>query len=586
MTSDLFVDRYRIIRQLGAGGMGVVYEAEDQLLDKIVAIKTIRKGFLSADFVLRFQREATALAALNHPNLVSLYIFGITDDNDPYMVMSLESGTPLSELIAKERLPEAKALKIFIQICDALKHCHERSVLHRDLKPSNILVRDFDSDSPFVAIIDFGIAQVEGDAIDSLTKTGMMIGTPSYMSPEQINGFHVDGQSDVYSLGCIMFECLTGLQPFRAPSALELLKRKTKEEAPKLNTVTPGFKVSQNLEEIVANCLTLQKEQRYESMSALRDDLDLFQRGKYKPVKKRKAKVEPLVETKPADRSKIIVAVVAVVGLCSALIALMMKDLISSDSDPKISIKGTDSSLIRSLPKDSTSFYNEVSGGTISLPHECSSSWAREIVLDLVKIRPVRVLKMTETDLTGSFLKDMRDIPFRTIQAKKSPIDTMGLQRMSQIRSLEEISIRTDKAISAEGLAYLKNAPNLKRLSLVDCNIDESMLSEICKIPKLTQLNVSGNQLIDDRCMEKIARELPQLEELALDKTRVTSTGLRRLLGLNLLRKLGLRSLGLTDSDLPLLSKFKGEIYVNGNDDISDEAINRSPKQPRITKSD
>lgn len=162
----------------------------------------------------------------------------------------------------------------------------------------------------------------------------------------------------------------------------------------------------------------------------------------------------------------------------------------------------------------------------------------------------------------------------------------MGLQRMSQIRSLEEISIRTDKAISAEGLAYLKNAPNLKRLSLVDCNIDESMLSEICKIPKLTQLNVSGNQLIDDRCMEKIARELPQLEELALDKTRVTSTGLRRLLGLNLLRKLGLRSLGLTDSDLPLLSKFKGEIYVNGNDDISDEAINRSPKQPRITKSD
>lgn len=573
-----------MIRQLGAGGMGVVFEAEDQLLNKIVAIKTIRKGFLSADLILRFQREATALAALNHPNLVTIYIFGITDDNDPYMVMSLESGTPLSELISKERMPETKAVKIFIQICDALKHSHERNVFHRDLKPSNVLIKDAESDNPHAVIIDFGIALVEGDAIDSLTKTGMMLGTPAYMSPEQINGLHVDARSDIYSLGCIMFEILTGHQPYSASSALNLLKRKTTEEAPKLNTVASGPKISRNLEEIVAKCLSLSKEDRYESMAALREDLELYQRGKY--AKKKPPKFKPIVETKLSDRVKITAAVVTITGICSALIAVMMADLHRGASDPKITIADNQDSVISEFTKDGFESY-DADSATLNFPQSCTNKGAEDLLLRTHDERhPVRILRLTNSSASGAFLKEKYDIPIKRILTKKTPIDHLGLERMSRFPTLEEISIRVDRKITAQGLSFLKNAPSLTRLTLNDCDLDSAMVKEICKISNLKQLNISTNEKVDDQSLKLIGRELRHLEELTLDKTGVTGKGLKALVGLKNLRKLNLRSLNLTNSDLSILRQFKGVVNVQGNNKISQAAIDLGPKVPIISKFD
>lgn len=555
----MFCERYRVIRQLGSGGMGIVFEAEDKLLNKHVAIKTIKKGVLGAEHIMRFQREATALAALNHPNLVPVYVFGITDDNEPYMVMSMESGVPLSDLIAESRIPLKRAISIFIQICDAMQHAHDRSVLHRDLKPANILVRDAHTDSPFVIIIDFGIAIVEtSNSLDSLTKTGIMLGTPAYMSPEQVKGQDVDVTSDIYSLGCIMFETLTGSAPFTAPSALEVLSKKSASEAPTINQVTVEHAFPQNLEAIVAKCLALSKGQRYQSMAELSNDLELFQLGAAPKANERTI----ATDARKANAMIPVVAVIAAVLILAVVLTSILweptKTTTEQAQQTAIATPRTKKQAPNALDyeEDEEPIY-DAKDRSLVMPARTNDAmavkWLKEYHNRKTVIRTVKFHLCI--DFTGKAFDQCREVPIYGVVMKATGLTTDGLRAISRIPSLKSLTLGNQKlnsTISKRGLEYLTKAPQLRELGVARCDIDDEKLAVICKMPNLFRLDLGGNKKITDHSIDMMSQKLKELVVLNIQDTSVTGKGLAHL---NRFKKLGYLSLiGLPVNEHDLLA--------------------------------
>ena len=220
--------RYRVDQLLGRGGMGDVVLATQLGIDRRVAIKTLNaRTTTSADGIKRFYREARAMVKMEHPNVVKVFDFGIDDRTGaPYLVMEYLRGRTLGEVLEIEgRLPEARACRLLAQVAKALVEANAKGIVHRDLKPENIHVRQLADGDEFVKVLDFGIAKVHGAGVKpgaELTRVGAMIGTPAYMSPEQIRGKKVDTRSDLYALGCILHECLTGHPPFEESDAASL----------------------------------------------------------------------------------------------------------------------------------------------------------------------------------------------------------------------------------------------------------------------------------------------------------------------------------------------------------------------------
>ena len=210
---------YRIIEKLGAGGMGLVYKAEQrQPVRRIVALKVIKLGMDTREVVARFEAERQALAMLSHPHVAKVLDAGMTDTGRPYFAMEFVPGVPLREYCDQNKLTVRERLELFIPVCQAIQHAHQKGIIHRDLKPSNILVSMFDG-KPVPKVIDFGIAKATNQQLAQhtlYTQTGAMMGTPEYMSPEQAmtSSLDVDTRTDIYSLGVILYELLTGTLPF------------------------------------------------------------------------------------------------------------------------------------------------------------------------------------------------------------------------------------------------------------------------------------------------------------------------------------------------------------------------------------
>ncbi|PKV84663.1 serine/threonine-protein kinase [Streptomyces sp. TLI_146] len=226
--------RFAVLRRLGAGGMGEVYEALDTALDRRVAVKLIRSALLSEESGARFAREARALARIDHPNVVTVYEAGVQDDV-PYLVMELLEGVGLQQLL-RERGPqdEATVRAVAAGVCRALAAVHEAGMVHRDVKPSNIQL----TRTGRVALHDFGIAQQHDST--AITQSGLVVGTPAYMAPEQVRGAPSGRQSDMYALGSCVYEMLTGAPPFAADSMHAVMFRIAQEPAPPLHG-SPGI---------------------------------------------------------------------------------------------------------------------------------------------------------------------------------------------------------------------------------------------------------------------------------------------------------------------------------------------------------
>jgi len=246
--------------------MGVVYRGERVKLKRPVAIKFLSEGYAASDDAMRrFEVEARAMGRLSHPNCVTVTDFGL-DHGAPYLVMDFITGRNLRQvLVAEGRLQPTRALAIIRQVLAGLAHAHAHSIIHRDLKPENILITAVEGHGEQVRIVDFGLAKLRDEG--SVT-TGVAVGTPGYMSPEQTVGEKVDERADVYAMGIILFELLVGQKPFQSPIIFEVLRMHREVQPPALDTVAPGLGFSAKLNAAVQRALAKQRDQRFVSASA------------------------------------------------------------------------------------------------------------------------------------------------------------------------------------------------------------------------------------------------------------------------------------------------------------------------------
>ena len=261
--------RYEIRSLLGQGGMADVYSAHDSVLGRTVAVKVLRGSLTSEGRALaRFREEGEAAASLSHPNIVSLFDIG-TDAGVPFIVMELVPGETLSEVIWREApLPPERAAEIGEAVADALGFSHAAGIVHRDVKPGNIMLTPWGH----VKVLDFGIARALSRA--RLTTSMELRGTAEYLSPEQARGGEVDGRSDIYSLGAVLFETLTGRPPFEAESALAVARMHVETEPMPVRRLRPSVPIS--LETIVMRCLAKEPAERYQRAAQLAADLRRF----------------------------------------------------------------------------------------------------------------------------------------------------------------------------------------------------------------------------------------------------------------------------------------------------------------------
>lgn len=285
-VGSILADKYEIIEVIGGGAMGLVYKAKHLLMKRQVAIKMLHPNAVaSANTLQRFQQEAEAASCLNHPNILTVFDFGVTAQGQPYLVMDYLEGTNLATLIEKETcIPFRRALGIFLQMAAGLQHAHSKGVIHRDLKPSNIMLVSFEGDEDFVKIVDFGIAKVlnrdsasdEPDSSGNLTRTGEIFGSPLYMSPEQCRGRKLDARSDIYSMGCVMYRVLTGKPPLVGIDLLECMYKHVNEMPAPFCDACPDFNIPPDFESVIFKALAKDPDDRYQQMSELRQALDVF----------------------------------------------------------------------------------------------------------------------------------------------------------------------------------------------------------------------------------------------------------------------------------------------------------------------
>lgn len=285
LVGKILDGRYKILQILGTGGMGTVYKANDMSLPRLVALKLLHANRIAdQENTDRFIREGKIISALSHKHIIAFYHFGVCDDGTQYIAMEYVEGRSMRSLLfAETQLDWQRAVKIAIQICDAMQHAHEKGIIHRDLKPENIMLLK-EPETDYVKILDFGLAGLLKAAeirSHTLTSTGQLLGSINYISPEQCKGQKADNRSDIYALGCIMYEALTGSVPFSAENPIGVTYKHANEQAPKFSSFPKTKEIPEELELIVASAMQKDPSKRYQSMQELGDDLRLLLSGNF-----------------------------------------------------------------------------------------------------------------------------------------------------------------------------------------------------------------------------------------------------------------------------------------------------------------
>jgi serine/threonine-protein kinase len=270
LIGRLINERFKVVALIARGGMGKVYRSEQAPLGRVCALKVLNPNYAGdsdPEFHKRFFLEASIASKLTHPNTVTIFDYGRTDDDVYYIAMEYLEGRTLHRAIREEApFDEERGAHIARQICRALREAHSLGVIHRDLKPANIYLVDHADEVDFVKVLDFGLVKSVDGTAEELTQAGLFMGSPKYMSPEQIRGDRVDARTDIYSLGIVLYEMITGKVPFDRANSVNILMAHVNETPPPLRQINPSCAVSPALEDVIFKCIAKDPATRFSSM--------------------------------------------------------------------------------------------------------------------------------------------------------------------------------------------------------------------------------------------------------------------------------------------------------------------------------
>src|SRR4051812_10570554 len=274
LIGQIVADRYHILKKLGEGGMGTVYLAEHVKMGRKSAVKVMNPGMgEDPDAISRFNREAANASKIGHQNVAAVYDFGETPDGLIYLAMEFIEGPSLTKVVEQGPLEPHRAADITRQAADALAVAHDMGIVHRDLKPDNIMLAKSRDGSDLVKVVDFGIAKAANNEAQKVTKTGMVVGTPEYMSPEQLAGDKLDGRSDTYSLALVTFAMMTGKLPFPGETVQESMIARLTDEPKRLAEMKPNVMWPAEVQTVMDKALARDAAERYQSASEFGRDL-------------------------------------------------------------------------------------------------------------------------------------------------------------------------------------------------------------------------------------------------------------------------------------------------------------------------
>ncbi|MGD9680614.1 MAG: protein kinase [Candidatus Obscuribacterales bacterium] len=509
-----FGSRYRLESRIGAGGMGSVFRGWDQVLQKPVAIKMLLDDFAS-EAIIRFHQEAKTAAKLGHPNILNVLDFGQTSRGELYLVMDLLEGESLTDLGRRHnQVPPEIAIPIFIQICAGLQHAHSHDILHRDIKPSNIMLVRGDQGETLVKIVDFGLAKVRNED-QQLTTTGVRVGSPLYMSPEQCQGFEVDVRSDLYSLGCLMYKVLSGTTPFRSETLLETINKHIGEIPPHLSEVMEED-FPEALADLVMRLLEKDPDQRYQSAAEVSEELTSISEAYFDRLREeaaaRNESIEVPVEAAAhlgllslkSGRTRML-GIGLLLGLAAIVGSVLIFQSVNRNESKAVSIKsppmvvpvGND---YLNMPED-VGYFN----------HRSNESWFQALAIFsdkdmsyLKKGRGFERVSLSGSKVTGSGFSRLRDLSLKGLDISHTAVGDEALEEVMKGSTIESLFLDSSKVTDA-GIASLADQRRLRVLSLRSLDISDDALAVLRELPALTFLNITGCKKLTGKGLEHLA---------------------------------------------------------------------------------
>ncbi len=592
MTKELAagqrIQTYEIVSLLGRGGMSRVYLCEDLVLNRRVALKQLLTADHDSRSVIRLQQEGQSLARLSHPNIVKILTYFNDDDGAQYLVMELLHGCSLAELLSVNgSLSLGDVLKLAEQLCDALQHAHEQGIIHRDIKPTNIFLCSKKIEN--VKIIDFGIAKIADNSINA-TRTGEFVGSPAYISPEQALQKEVTAKSDQYSLGCVLYECLTGHPPFEDQTAMGLILKHINDQPAPLgkNSFVPPA-VAKTIE----RALRKDPESRFASMTEFKNALS----------------------GAAPTKSSLLSAVVLISALAVLVMGggtLLILSIMKSSPVPASSVTLTTPASTSPLPDaegsrklaagSSTDQSSYPALGALKIdglkdeqylaqelrrnPDQQALNLKRYAITDrslrtiarAPNLRRINLDSSTVTDSAGDYLAKIPTLEI--IEASKTNLGDRFILPVSTLPKLKRLAL-CETQVSSEGLKPLINAHSLEELLVRCCEkIDNDAGKIIAQMPGLQLLDVAKCSEIGDQFVRDLG-PMPGLTFISLGETGITAKSLQALANMKSLKRVFLDN-NEKLSDISALQHLDLETLSLRNCDINEKTIRVLTKFPHL----
>lgn len=531
-----------MLEKLGAGGVGTVYKARDILLKRIVAIKLLNTASLHPDHIVRLHREAKVICKLKHPNIVDVYDFAITSSDSPMMIMEYVEGESLDELIKRlGTIDQEKALLVIEQLSRAIGDAHEHGILHRDLKPANVMVLNFDTKCE-VKVIDFGLAKVQELEDSSLTGSGSVVGTVAYMSPEQARNGTVDERSDIYSLGCVIYEILTGNRLFSGETILDVVRQQIERPASPLAEGNSSLSFSPQLEKFVAKALKKEPAERFQNMKELQ--------AEFSEIKGMDSGLKiDVPEFDTGDTkwfSKNVIPILFSVIALFAVVLYVVSWGLSFQSE----------SRQNRLQERSNTAYEIRSQFDLDHKIVMGKDWiiiegkVSDAQLESLTRLKVRRLKLSGSSITDDQLKLLKGLPLLMLDLRNTGITDDGIETISGMNGLKSLLIQGCPNLTGAGIQKLAKLKTVEVLDLSESVVGDEDVKPLLQHSKIYLLFMQNCTNITDKSIDEILK-LNHLVSLRLGGTQVSINGIEKLKAHKNLTFIGLRGMKIGGKNIP-----------------------------------